>query len=62
MLKDTVHQTVNPSPISVCRFQSHDCQPRVPVIDAVLPPLQMPSTAIDILLDATVEQEELVLL
>ena len=62
MLKDTVYQKVNISPISVCRFQSDDCQPRVPVIDAVLSPLQLPSTARDILLNATVEQEKLVLL
>ena len=62
MLKDTVYQRVNASPITVCRFQSDDSQPRVPVIDAVLPPLQLPSTARDILLNATVEQEELVLL
>jgi hypothetical protein len=62
VLKDTVHQKVNISQISVCRFQSDDCQPRLPVIDAVLPPLQLPSTARDILLNATVEQEELVLL
>jgi hypothetical protein len=62
VLEDTDYQTVNASPRRVCRLQSDNCHPKIPVTDAVLPPEQMPSTAIDILLNATVEQEVLVLL